>query len=70
MVRNLKIRLMQIGKTQRWMLGELRKAGYKNLCAPRLSAIINGHDQYPSSVPILDKIEEIIKPYEDQQKPA
>ena len=59
---NLKVRLALIGKTQRWLLEELRNAGFHSLSIPRLSAIVNGHDR------ILDKAEEIVRNYEDSQK--
>ena len=64
MERNIKIRLLQIGKTQRWVVNELRKAGYKRMDPPYLSAIINGDYHTEHTETVLDKIEEIIKPYE------
>lgn len=68
MERNIKIRLMLIGKTQRWVVNELRKAGYKRMDPPYLSAIINGHYHTEYTETVLDKIEEIIKPYENQER--
>ncbi len=65
---NLKVRLALIGKTQRWLLEELRNAGFHSLSIPRLSAIVNGHDRFPSAGVILDKAEEIVRNYEDSQK--
>nr|DAU55883.1 MAG TPA: transposon-encoded protein [Caudoviricetes sp.] len=56
---------MLIGKTQRWVVNELRKAGYKRMDPPYLSAIINGHYHTEYTETVLDKIEEIIKPYEN-----
>ena len=67
MGRNIKFRLMRIGKTQRWLNDELREAGYKSMNQPYLSAIINGHYKTKTTEAILDKIEEIIKPYEKQK---
>ena len=65
--RNIRLRLFRIGKTQRWVLDELRRVGYANMNPPYLSAIVNGHYKTPYTEAILDKIEEIIKPLEKEQ---
>lgn len=67
MERNIRLRLFRIGKTQRWVLDELRRVGYANMNPPYLSAIVNGHYKTPYTEAILDKIEEIIKPLEKEQ---
>lgn len=67
MERNIRLRLFRIGKTQRWVVDELRRAGYASMNPPYLSAIVNGHYKTPYTEAVLDKIEEIIKPFEKEQ---
>lgn len=42
-------------------------AGYASMNPPYLSAIVNGHYKTPYTEAVLDKIEEIIKPFEKEQ---
>lgn len=64
MERNIKIRLLQIGKTQQWLLAELKRIGYLRIDPECLSAIIDGHKHGLGATAILDAAEDIIKQYE------
>jgi hypothetical protein len=56
---NLKERLTAIGKSQVWLLKELRENGIETQ-PPQLSNIINGIYTYPKAREVLEKCSEII----------
>lgn len=56
----IKERLTKLGKTQVWLLRELRNRGV-NIQPPQLCNILNGIYTYPKATAIIDVAEEIIK---------
>lgn len=61
---NIKDRLKAVGKTQRWLIFELRKKGI-NAQPPLLSAILSGAYTYPQAERILKVCDEILKEVEN-----
>ena len=66
MRRNIKIRLLELGKTQRWLLEEVQKRGYKTVHEPKFSSIINGVYTAGYSEQVLDLCDAILKEQEDK----
>jgi hypothetical protein len=61
---NIKDRLKVVGKTQRWLIFELRKKGI-NAQPPLLSEILSGAYTYPQAERILKVCDEILKEVEN-----
>jgi hypothetical protein len=61
---NIKDRLKAVGKTQRWLIFELRKRDI-NAQPPLLSAILSGAYTYPQAERILKVCDEILKEVEN-----
>ena len=61
---NLKARLEALGKTQVWLLIELRKRGMVTQ-PPQLSNIINGLYTYPKAKAVMEMCNLIIKEAEE-----
>ena len=60
----IKDRLKALGKTQRWLIFELRKRGVE-IQPPLLSSILCGAYTYPQAKRILAVSEEILEEYEN-----
>lgn len=60
MKRNIKIRLIKLGKTQRWLLQEVQKHGFKTVHEPRFSSIINGVYTAGYAEQVLDLCDKIL----------
>lgn len=56
---NIKERLSSMGKSQVWLLKELRKKGY-NVQPPQLCNIINGNYTYPKASVVLKECDNIL----------
>lgn len=56
---DIKNRLASIGKTQVWLVRELRERGI-DMQPPRLSSIINGTYTYPKTKGVLEQCDKII----------
>lgn len=56
---SIKERLSEIGKSQVWLLKQLRKRGFDTQ-PPQLSNIINGNYTYPKATRILSECDIII----------
>ena len=56
---NIKERLIQIGKSQVWLLKMLRERGV-NTQPPQLSNIINGNYTYPKAQAILEICNDVL----------
>jgi len=65
MRRNIKIRLFKLGKTQRWLLKEVRKRGFSTLHEPKFSTIVNGYYTSGYAGRILDLCDIILKKEEN-----
>lgn len=63
---DIKNRLSSIGKTQVWLVRELRERGI-DMQPPRLSSIINGTYTYPKTKSILEQCDKIIAEVESVQ---
>lgn len=61
---DIKDRLKALGKTQTWMIFELRKRGI-NAQPPLLSAILSGAYTYPQAERVLKACDEILKEVEN-----
>lgn len=57
---NIKERLSALGKSQVWLLKELRDRGF-NVQPPQLSNIINGIYTYPKAQCVLEECNNILK---------
>lgn len=57
---NIKERLVDLGKSQVWLLKQLRAEGI-SIQPPQLSNIINGVYTYPKATVVLEKCEEVIR---------
>lgn len=60
---NIKERLADLGKSQVWLLRQLRNEGVE-VQPPQLCNIINGNYTYPKATAILEKCDEIIREIE------
>ena len=60
----IKNRLKSLGKSQRWLIFELRKRGV-NAQPPLLSAILSGAYTYPQAERVLKVCDEILKEVEN-----
>lgn len=58
---DIKIRLLKLGRTQRWLLMKLHENGYATLSEPRLSSIINGSYTSGYSPQILELCNQFLK---------
>ena len=56
---DIKSKLIALGKSQVWLLKELRKRGY-NVQPPQLSNILNGVYTYPKANVILGECDKIL----------
>lgn len=56
---NIKERLSRAGKSQVWLLKELREKGY-NVQPPQLCNIINGNYTYPKASVVLEACDNIL----------
>jgi hypothetical protein len=63
----IKNRLKALGKTQRWLLFELRERGI-NTQPPLLSSILSGAYTYPQAERVLKVCDEILKEVENNVK--
>lgn len=52
--KNIKIQLMSLGKTQRWLLEQLHKHGFVSLRESTLSSILSGAYVAPLADSVLD----------------
>jgi hypothetical protein len=59
-VYNIKARLSALGKSQVWLLKELRDRGF-NVQPPQLSNIINGIYTYPKANGVLEECNNVLK---------
>ena len=66
MPKNIKIRLIQLGKTQRWLLMELHKRGFSTVHEPLFSNIINGIYTAGCANVVLEAADELLAQYEDK----
>lgn len=64
---NIKIRLLQLGKTQVDLLSVLRKRGFPNLQAPYLSVAIRHVANEPQAVRIREMADVILKEWEEKE---
>lgn len=62
---NIKERLADLGKSQVWLLKQLRNEGVE-VQPPQLCNIINGNYTYPKATVVLRKCEEIIQQLEQK----
>lgn len=62
----IKSRLQSLGKTQVWLIFELRKRGFE-VQPPLMSSIINGVYTYPASKKILKECDDILKEIENAE---
>lgn len=58
---DIKIRLLKLGKTQRWLLMKLHENGYRTITESRLSAMIKGSYISGCSPQILELCDQILK---------
>lgn len=56
---NIKERLSHLGKSQVWLLKELRNNGY-SIQPPQLCNIINGNYTYPKANAVLEECDNIL----------
>lgn len=63
---DIKIRLLKAGKTQRWLLKELRKRGFSGLYEPALSSILNGTYGGGMSNEVLELTDSILSEVEKE----
>lgn len=64
MGKSIKIRLIQLGKTNRDLLNELHKIGRNTLDDSMLSRIINGYYNYGMGPEVLQDISDILDKWE------
>lgn len=60
MLRDIKKRLIDLGKTQRWLVKQLNKRGFPTLRENAFSAIINGSYSRGYAQQVLDLADEIL----------
>lgn len=65
---DIKVRLVKLGKTQVNLLRVLHERGYKSLCPPTLSAIINMKLNTPQACRVRSEINDILKEWENDEK--
>lgn len=70
MLRNIKARLAQIGKTQVELIMEIHRRGFPNLAPARFSQIIKGTYALGSAPQILDMADDILKEWEAKNEKA
>ena len=61
---NIQIKLKKLHLTQRWLIGQLRKRGFKTLYEPALSSILNEAYTGPMADAVIAASEEILKEQE------
>ena len=66
MNKDIKVRLMQLGKKQTELLKEIRKKGYPKLLPCALSSYINGHVLGPQAEVVLSIAREILDEWEKE----
>lgn len=62
---NTKIRLIQLKKSQKWLLEELHKIGERTVDIPTLSKIINHKLNTPLADRVRKEIDRILDEYEN-----
>ena len=65
--KRIKIRLLEIGKTQRWLCRQLNQNGFKSLVESTLSSILTGDYTGPLAENVLKESEEILKALDVQR---
>jgi len=60
----VKIRLVKLHKTQRWLLAEVKKRGYSNLHEPIFSDILGGKYCTEMADGVLSTVEQILTEHE------
>ena len=68
LLKNIKNRLNNVGKTQRWLVEELRKRGFTGVDASKLSTIINGRYTYGCAHPVLEESDRILSELESKNE--
>ena len=64
---NIKIKLLELGKTQVSLLDELHKRGYKETTPSMLSLIINKKLNTPKAFKIRELCEKILDEWEEEK---
>lgn len=64
MGKDIKIRLLEMGKKQVDLLEELRENGFPNLYDSQLSKYLSGRDKSPQAIAVLKLVEEILTKWE------
>ena len=64
---DIKIRLLKLGKTQRWALEQLKHRGYSTMTEQKLSAIICGAYTGGCACEVLEAVNQIIDEAEKEQ---
>lgn len=64
MGKEIKVRLMSLGRKQMDLLVEIRKRGYPRLQQPQLNAYINGAVTTPQSLVVMQLVDEILTEWE------
>lgn len=67
---DIKLALTRQQRTQRWLLDELKKRGYKTVDRPLLSRILSGHYPYRLGREILAVADVILKQDREAQQEA
>jgi len=65
---DIKIRLLKLGKTQRWALEQLKHRGYSTMTEQRLSNIIRGVYTIGCAREVLEALNQIIDEAEKEQR--
>ncbi len=65
---NIKIRLLKMHLTQRWLLQQLHHRGFSKLHEPRFSDILNGIYTAGDTPKVLEAAEQVLD--EEDKKPA
>ena len=60
----VKIKLVKLHKTQRWLLSEVKKRGYSTMHEPIFSDILNGKYCTEWSDGVLSTVEQVLSAYE------
>lgn len=63
-------RLCALGKKNVDLLDEIRKRGFPNLYETQLSRYIGHRDNGPQAMAVRELIQDILKEWEEQNKPA
>lgn len=65
---DIKIRLLKLGKTQRWASEQLKHRGYSTMTEQKLSSIIRGAYTGGCAQEVLDAVNQIIDEAEKEQE--